>query len=1218
MAGRAGKKEAGKSKTKPAVKKSVGRAKRDKQVEEQTHIALEKYRILFESFPLGISITDADGNLIETNKESERLLGLTRTGHLQRKYDSPEWQLIRPDGTPMPPEEYASVRALKENRRIENVEMGIIKNGDEITWINVTAEPIPLENFGVAITYGDISARKRLENDLEKQRREFKHIIDSAPIIIFYKDLAGRMIRVNKTFSEALNLSEDEILGKTVFNVYSAPIAQAMTDDDQEVLRTGRPKLNIEEPYESASGIRWVRTDKVPIIDDSGRIVGLVGFAQDITERKLAEQALQESEKNVRMKLDAILAPQGDISTLELKDILDIQAIQAIMDDFYKLTNISAWILDLKGNILVATGWRDICTQFHRANPETCKNCVESDTRLSEGVAPGTFKIYKCKNNMWDMVTPISVGGKHIGNLFLGQFLFDDEAMDYELFRSQARQYGFNEADYIAALERVPRWSRDTINTSIGFYSKFAHMISTLSHSNIALARSLTEKNNLLNDLQESEEKYRNLFDNANEAIFVAQEGKTVFLNPQTSRMLGYTVEELAQKPFIEFIHVDDREMVIDRHMRRLKGVSVPDLYSFRIIHKNGALKWVELNTVVITWQGKPATLNFLQDITARKMAELALKESEAQYRLLAEHTTDFVWLMDMDLNPTYQSPSAERLTGFTHEELAALPFEKRLTPESLQLAAEMFLKEMPLVTANPEYNPILTLELEIYRNDGSTLWSENKFSLIRDEDSKPVSILGEARDITDRKRAEEALRQSEAKYSTVLEQIEEAYYELDLAGNLTFFNDATCRQLGYSAEELIGMNYRAYISKEDVQRIYGIFNQVYRTGKPNTDFPVSEIRKDGSLIFTENSAIPLLDENHEIIGFRGVARDITERKRAGEAIRKSEAQYRLLAEHTTDTVWLLDMNLKTTYTNPSSEKLLGFTQQELMEMPLEKYITPDSLRLATEAFSEELPRLEADPNYNPIITMELEYYRKDGTTLWAENKFNLIRDENGKPISILGETRNITERREAEKKLEQALVAVGKTLSDTVIAISKMVEMKDPFTAGHQIRVAQLASAIANKMNLTDEQTAMLNTAATIHDIGKIYVPSDILSKPGKLNPLEYEIIQTHVRGSYEILKEIDFVGPIAEIVFQHHERMDGSGYPRAIKGDDILLEAKILMVADVVEAMSSHRPYRASMGIDKALAEITLNRGKLYDEGAVDACLELFRNNEFSFKSA
>jgi len=856
------------------------------------------------------------------------------------------------------------------------------------------------------------------------------------------------------------------------------------------VLKTGRPKLNIEEPYESAGGIRWVKTDKVPIIDDKGLTIGLVGFAQDITERKLAEQALQDSEKRVRLKLDAILTPQGDIGTLELEDILDIRAIQAIMDDFYKLTNMSAWILDLKGNILVATGWRDICTRFHRTNPETCKNCVESDTQLSEGVAPGTFKIYKCKNNMWDLVTPIIVGDKHVGNLFLGQFLFDDEILDYELFRSQARQYGFDEADYIAALEQVPRWNSDAVNASRGFYSKFAHMISTLSYSNIALARSLTEKNNLLNELRESEEKYRNLFDNAIEAIFVAQEGKTVFLNPQTSRIIGYPAEEIREKPFIEFIHVDDREMVIDRQVRRLKGDWLPGRYSFRIIHNNGDLKWVELNTVVITWQGKPATLNFLQDITERKMAEKAKQESEAQYRLLAEHTTDFVWLMDMDLKPTYQSPSAERLTGFTQEELATLPIEKRVTPQSLKLAAEMFLREMPLATADPEYNTILTLELEIYRKDGSTLWSENKFSIIRDENGKPESILGEARDITNRKQAEEALRQSEQYKADLIEKLNQA-------------------------------------------------QRVAKVGSWDWKF--------------ENNTVWWSDETYHIFG-------VTPKE----------------------------------YT----AALKGHYQ----------FIHPDDLEEYKQAFKHSLKATEP-------LDFDGRLIDKDGIIKYCNAKGSVILNEFGKPIRFVGTIMDITERRESEKKLEQTLAALAKTLSDTVIAISKMVEMKDPFTAGHQMRVAQLANALANKMKLTDEQATILNTAATIHDIGKIYVPSDILSKPGKLNPLEYEIIQTHVRGSYEILKEIDFAGPIAEIVFQHHERIDGSGYPRALKRDEILPEAKILIVADVVEAMSSHRPYRASMGINKALEEISVNRGRLYDEAAVDACLDLFNNDRFWF---
>jgi len=594
---------------------------------------------------------------------------------------------------------------------------------------------------------------------------------------------------------------------------------------------------------------------------------------------------------------------------------------------------------------------------------------------------------------------------------------------------------------------------------------------------------------------------------------------------------------------------------------------------------------------------------------SVRKKLDKNLERELQDFKLIVDSSPIIIFYKDLDgrlirVNKTFAEAlkmSEDELLGKTVFDIYPATMAQAMTNDDHEV----------LKTGCPKLNIV-----EQYESASGTRWVQTDKIPILDENGVAVGLLGFAQDITERKQAEEALRQSEVKYRTVLEQIEEAYYEVDLAGNLTFFNDATCRQLGYSIEELMGMNYRVYTSKDDMQRVYETFSQVYRTGKPITGFLVCRIRKDGTQLFTENSALPLQDKDGKIVGFRGVARDITKRLQAEESLRTSEAQYRLLSEHTTDTVWLMDMNLKTKYTSPSSKRLLGFTQQELMEMPLEKYLVPDSLRLASEVFFKELPRVEADPDYNPIFTMELEYYCKNGTTLWAENKFNLIRDENGKPVSILGETRDITKRREAEKKLEQSLAALEKTMSDTVIAIAKMVEMKDPFTAGHQIRVAQLASAMAQKMNLTKEQVTYLNTAAIIHDIGKIYVPSDILSKPGKLGAIEFQIIQTHVQGSYDILKKIDFSGPIAQIVYQHHERIDGSGYPRALKGPDILPEAKILIVADVVEAMSSHRPYRAALGIEKALEEITLNRGKLYDEAAVDACLELFRNSQFEFK--
>ncbi len=180
--------------------------------------------------------------------------------------------------------------------------------------------------------------------------------------------------------------------------------------------------------------------------------------------------------------------------------------------------------------------------------------------------------------------------------------------------------------------------------------------------------------------------------------------------------------------------------------------------------------------------------------------------------------------------------------------------------------------------------------------------------------------------------------------------------------------------------------------------------------------------------------------------------------------------------------------------------------------------------------------------------------------------------------------------------------------MNDAINTMVKIMEMRDPYTAGHQQRVAELATTIAREMKLEDTRIDQLRMAATIHDIGKMNVPSDILSKPGKITDNELNLIKSHPQGGYDILKGMDFHCNIAKTVLQHHERLDGSGYPNQLKGEDTLLEAKILAVADVVEAMVSHRPYRPALGLDKALEEITGNKGKLYDEDVVNACLKIF----------
>jgi HD-GYP domain-containing protein (c-di-GMP phosphodiesterase class II) len=217
---------------------------------------------------------------------------------------------------------------------------------------------------------------------------------------------------------------------------------------------------------------------------------------------------------------------------------------------------------------------------------------------------------------------------------------------------------------------------------------------------------------------------------------------------------------------------------------------------------------------------------------------------------------------------------------------------------------------------------------------------------------------------------------------------------------------------------------------------------------------------------------------------------------------------------------------------------------------------------------------------------------------------------------AILSIARDITERKQAEKNLQISYDQLREALIATINTLASTVEIRDPYTAGHQQRATILACAIAEEMGLSEERIEGIRMAGSIHDIGKIEVPAEILSKPGPLTEIQYEMVKIHPRTGHDILKGIKFPWPVAQIVLQHHERMDGSGYPHGVKGEEIMLEARILAVADVVEAISYHRPYRPSRGIDKALEEISQNRGVLYDPDVVDACIKLFVEKGFKLE--
>ncbi len=362
-------------------------------------------------------------------------------------------------------------------------------------------------------------------------------------------------------------------------------------------------------------------------------------------------------------------------------------------------------------------------------------------------------------------------------------------------------------------------------------------------------------------------------------------------------------------------------------------------------------------------------------------------------------------------------------------------------------------------------------------------------------------------------------------------------------------------------------------------------------------------------------------DSNQEIAALKRkifeLEQSIAESRLSEKSLRESEARFRFLSQNMADIAFMVDMNLCTTYVNPSVERVLGFTPEERMAQNMNAQLSPASVQLVFETLSAEMSREnkeDTDPDRSQ--TLLLEYYHKDGSVRNLETNIRGIRDKNGNLTGFYGLSRDVTKRKETEKDLRKTLESLRNAIGTTIQVMVATIEARDPSTAGHQIRTADLARAIATEIGLTQEQIEGIRIVGSIHDIGKLAVPAEILSKPAKLSELEFLLIQEHPLKGYEILKNIGSSWPLAEIIYQHHERMDGSGYPNGIKGEHTLLEARILAVADVVEAMSSHRPYRSALGIPTALEEIEKNKGILYDSDVVDACLRLFREKDYKLK--
>jgi len=445
------------------------------------------------------------------------------------------------------------------------------------------------------------------------------------------------------------------------------------------------------------------------------------------------------------------------------------------------------------------------------------------------------------------------------------------------------------------------------------------------------------------------------------------------------------------------------------------------------------------------------------------------------------------------------------------------------------------------------------------------------------------------------RQQAEEALRVKD----WAIESAINAMAISDLAGSLSYVNPAFVRQWGCGAPaEILGRSVAGFWQMGD--KAEEVAETVRTKGGWSGDLVAQ--RKDGVLFDVHVSSNLVLDATGQPVCMQASFEDITERKRAQEALQGSEARYRTLFEHSADGILIADLGTKVfKHANPAVCRMLGYTAEEMRTIGIADIHPKDALpRVATE--------FEAQTRGEKTLATDLPCLRKDGTVLYADvNATTAAIDD--RPC-LVGFFRDTTGRKRAEEALIRSLEA-------TLTVLGRAAEMRDPYTAGHQRRVTELAIALARKLGFPDDECDTLRIAGMLHDIGKLGIPAEILSKPSQLSAIEFSLIREHPQTAYNILTDVPFSGQVAEIVLQHHERLDGSGYPRALTGDQILREARILAVADVVEAMVSHRPYRPALGIDAALKEIRAGRGTRYDQQVVDACAALFESGEFSFSA-
>jgi len=468
--------------------------------------------------------------------------------------------------------------------------------------------------------------------------------------------------------------------------------------------------------------------------------------------------------------------------------------------------------------------------------------------------------------------------------------------------------------------------------------------------------------------------------------------------------------------------------------------------------------------------------------------------------------------------------------------------------------------------------------------------------------------------DAVERMKNNKIIEQERFLLRALMDTYTDRIYFKDLKSRHTRVNKSWCKLHRITDESLaIGKSDFDFFSKKDAEEAYADEQKIIRTGVPLLNKIEKKIADTGKKRATLVSKMPLRDANGQIVGTFGISRDITELMNTREAIEYERNQLNTLIDNLPDSIYIKDTHSRFVRNNRHHLDVLGVVNQEEVLNKTDKDFFPKEL--AEKYFTDEQNIISTGvPIYDKIEPV-IEYTKRKKLKKWYATTKVPIRDSENHISGLIGIGRDITDRVISEQKLKQSHENLRKMLCDIIETMARIVETRDPYTSGHQQRVAQLSSAIAAEMGIPDEEIYYIHMAAQVHDIGKMSVPAEILSKTAKLNDAEFSLIKFHTVQGYEILKQIDFPYPIADIVHQHHERIDGKGYPQGLKGRKIHTAAKIIAVADTLEAIANHRPYRPGFGTAFAVKQIIAAAGTHLDPASVKICAGLFRKKKFTF---